>query len=132
MKKDISQIIEEIGEKVKKVWVYSEDPENLSKTLNDISVLNWAMSQYQVQYEEEERALKAELDLSKAKLLEEFTAQGEPVNKAEIKATIQLAQMRKDYNKVASLLERIKITDRANAKVMDSARSRLALIRKEV
>lgn len=132
MRKDAAELIADIERLVKGYWSHLDNPELISKDLHEISTLNWALAQWQADYEEQERAMKAELDLSRAKLLEEFTSKGEAVNKAEIKATISLAEMRKDYNKVASLLERIKITDKANSKVMDSARSRIGLIKEQI
>lgn len=132
MQKSASEIIEQISGIVKGVWTHSENPELLSKDLNDISVLNWALSQWQADFEEQERTTKAALDLEKANLILQYTNDGDAVNRAEVKVTIETAEMRKEYNKIASALEKMKITARANEKVMDSARTRISLIKGEV
>ena len=127
--KSAHELIEELGTLVKVIWTQKENPEGLSKSLNDIAGLNWALANWQADLEEQERSMKAALDLEKATLLEQLTEDGTPVNKAEIRVTIKLATMRGEYNKIASGLERIKIMERATAKVMDSARSRLTTVR---
>lgn len=132
MNKDASQIIEEIGDIVKGVWSQSENPEGLSKSLNDIAVLNWALALWQSTFEEQERQMKAELDIDKATLMQEYVDSGDAVNKAEIKTTIKLGAKRKEYNKMASGLEKCKVMSRANQSVMDAARSRLSLIKEEI
>lgn len=132
MNKTAAEIIQAIGDLVRDVWKQKENPEGLSKTLNDIAGYNWALAQWQGELEEEERQMKAELDLEKANLLQKYTNQGDAVNKAEIKVTLETAKMRQDYNKTAAALEKVKITNRANQAVMDAVRSRLSLIKGEI
>lgn len=132
MTKSAEEIIKSIGELVKDVWAHKESPEDLSTSLNDIAVLNWALSQWQAEFEEQERMMKAELDLNKATIIDSLTGAGDAVNKSEIRATIQLAEKRKEYNRAASGLEKVKITGKATEKVMDSIRSRISLIKQEL
>lgn len=130
--KTAAQLIEEIGNLVRSIWKEKENPEGLSKALNDLAVLNWALAEHQSTFEEQERSMKTEMDLTKANFLQDYTNQGDAVNKAEIKVTIELAAVRREYNKVASALEKVKIIMRANDKVMEAARSRLSLIKQNI
>lgn len=131
MHKSADEIIKELADLVRDGWKHKDDPEMLSKALYDISALNWGLGQWQAEFEEAERAMKAELEVEKAQLTKDFVDAGDAVNKAEIKVTIQLSGKRKEYNKAASSLARVKISRESNEKVIDAARSRLSLIKKD-
>jgi hypothetical protein len=132
IQKDAHQLIEEIGAIVKTVWNNSENPDGLSKALNDIAVLHWALALWRAELDEQERHMKAELDLDKANIIQKRTDLGDAVNKAEIRATIELGPKRAEYTKVASAVDKTKIMLQANERVMDSVRSRLSLIKSEM
>lgn len=132
MEKTPVDLIKEVETLVKEGWIQKDNPEELSKTLYDISAINWKLGTHLGEYEEQERAMKAELDLDKAKSINELVDQDMSVNKAEIKTTLVLAEKRKMYNRTASDLEKVKIIIKANEKVMDAIRSRLSLIKQDI
>ena len=132
MERSASELIDEIGTRVKGIWSHSENPELLSKDLNDIAVLNWGLAKWRTEFDENERQMKAELELDKANGMLRHTNSGEAVNKAEIRMTIELGAKKLEYNKMASNLDKVKTMMNANASVMDAARSRLSLIKAEM
>lgn len=132
MQKTADQLIEEVSALVKGIWAHSENPELLSKHLNEIAVLNWALAKHRADFTELEQAMKAELDLAKATSIMEYTNAGDAVNKAEIRTTIKLMDKRIAYNRMAANVDKIKVMMQANDRVMDAARSRLSLIKEEI
>lgn len=126
------ELLKSIEAKAREVWKHKDDPETLSKLLVDLSVLNWGLGQWLSDADDAERTLKTELDYQRAKIIKTLTGAGDSIAKAEVEATLNLQDKRKEYNEVKHGLELYKLRRKDTEKIMDALRSRLSLIKQDI
>lgn len=128
--KSADEIVKEIKDRLRDVWKYKENPEELSRLGNELVVLNFAMGQWLIEFDDQEREAKTALDLQEADtILELVEKQDHKVNRAELKAKVKLGDDRRAYNQIVNAVTKVKIVRNDTDKALDMLRTRISLIK---
>ena len=130
--KDSGEIIKEASTRVKKLWGYKDNPEDLSACIHELAVLNFGLGTWLAEFEDAERVAKTDVDLEHAEIVEKYINQDMPVSRAEVKAKIDLGDKRRDYNQIVKSVQMVKICRHDIETVIDTGRSRLSLIKQDM
>lgn len=132
MNDDVAKIIKEATDRARKLWGYKDDPENLSRVIHELAVLNFGLGEWLAEFEDSERQAKTEMELEHSGLVEKYINQDMPVSRAEVKAKVDLGNKRREYNGIVKSVQMVKICRHDIEKVIDTGRSRLTTVRNDI
>lgn len=137
--KSAADIVAEIDDVLRDIWKHMEDPENLSRDILKLSVLNGGLGNWLAEAQDLERRMEAaykhDVDARMLNIREtEKNEKGHPpaIDYAKAKATIEKAEQLDAWldgqHQVTVLRLKRQDTDQA----IDAARSRLSLIKQDI
>lgn len=126
---EAQNIIKEAKTRVKGLWKSNDDPENLSRLLHELAVLNFGLGEWLAEFEDAERTAKTDIDIEHAETVEAYINKDMPVSRADVRAKIDLGEKRRDYNQVVKGVQMVKICRHDIETAIDTGRSRLSFIK---
>lgn len=126
------ELIQGVKDLIGQVYQSKGNGLKLASLISDIAGFNWTLGEMEADLSEQEQAMKDELKHDEAQVIDNETKDGMAVNKAEIKATLLLAEKRKEYNKVNAQLKKVKTCRDSNEIVIDANRTLISSIKKDL
>lgn len=132
MMKEVATIVSEIDDVLRDIWRHFDDPENLSRDILKLAVLNGGLGNGLADaFDNERRAeivYKHAVDKLKLQLVEKGDSATVAESKAKVEETNKLSVWLEDQHRLTVLKLKRQDTDSA----IDAARSRLSLIKQDL
>lgn len=125
-------IVADIDTILKEVWQHLEDPENLSKDILKLAVLNGGIGNWLAEAQDLERRVEAAYkhDVDRKKL--DYVKAGDSATVSESKAKLDLAEQMDAWLDAQHQVTVLKLKRQDTDQAIDAARSRLSLIKQDI